>query len=104
MAICFKLCMNKARNKISHLVQKFDFGYFLPFIAKLPFCIGIRLSALRGFFCFIFDYSWKSEAIGFKYIRKGVFKITKHLYPKKSNLYCWNQTLKRFIYESREEW
>ncbi len=92
------------KKKISHIVQKFDFGYFLPFIAKLPLGLGKRLSALRGFICFLFDYNWKSEAIGYKYIRKGVYKMMKHFYPEKSNLYCWNLTLKRFIYESREEW
>ena len=96
--------MNRIRKKISHIVQKFDFGYLLPFIACLPLGLGKRLSALRGYVCFLFDYNWKSEALGFNYIRKGVFKMMKHLYPEKSNLYHWHLTLRRFAYESREEW
>jgi lauroyl/myristoyl acyltransferase len=96
--------MNKMRKKISHLVQKFDFGYFLPIIARLPLGLGKRLAVFRGFVCFLFDYGWKSEALGYKYIRKNVLKMMKHLYPHRSNLYHRYLTLRRFCYESREEW
>lgn len=96
--------MTKNRKTIRYIVQKFDFGYFLPLMARLPLGLGKFLSVFRGYVCFIFDYNWKSEAIGFKYIRKGVFKMMKHLNPQKSDLYNWYLTLRRFTYESREEW
>jgi len=75
--------MNKMRKKISYMVQKFDFGYFLPFSAYLPLGLGKMLSVFRGYVCFLFDYGWKSEALGYKYVRKGVYKMMKHLYPEK---------------------
>lgn len=52
------------------LVHKADFGWFAPFIARLPLPLAYALSGLRGRINAATGRDWRSVALGFRHIRR----------------------------------
>jgi len=85
-------------------IQKIDYGFCLPAMAKLPLPLGERLAKIRGVFNFFFDYDWRSAALGHRFVRGGTYQAMSMLSPGSGRLGCMVATLQRFIHYSREEW
>ncbi len=89
-------------KKLNDIVQKIDYGCFLKIAAALPAPIGACLSYWRGLWQFVFDYDWRSMALGRNYIRKNVNNAMKELISNR--LRSIPATAGRFLHNSRTEW
>lgn len=85
-------------------IQRIDYGFCLPAMAKTPLFIGERLAKIRGILNFFSDYDWRSMALGHRYVRKGTYQAMCMLMPDAGRRTWINATLRRFISYSREEW
>ena len=97
--------MTVKKNKIKSssfllLLQLYDYKYFLPFLARLPIGMGRKLALVRGFIHALLDYDWRSNTLGFFYIRKRVMDFMGYF----SDSPPVKGTLQRFMTNSLEEW
>lgn len=95
--------MQSGKN-LGNWIQSFDFGHLLPFLARLPLPIGEGLARCRGLVQAIFDYEWRSMALGQRYIRNRTWEAMNIMMPNAGNLKQILATTARFIHNSREEW
>ncbi|MEW6259839.1 MAG: hypothetical protein AB1547_08005 [Thermodesulfobacteriota bacterium] len=91
-------------GRAGNFVQRIDFGYLLPIMSKLPLPLGYALSVFRGIVAAALDYEWRSQAIGFNYIRGRTFQAMRMLQPEAGYRFWRNATIQRFINNSRDEW
>lgn len=95
--------MKKSKNP-GRWFERLDFKYILPIIGKMPLPLGLAGAYLRGLINYFLDYDWRSQAVGFPFVRdntKQAFQILKPGYN--SWRYSW-LTVQRFMHNSREEW
>lgn len=55
--------------RLVRLAHRADFGWFLPFIARLPLPLAYALSGVRGRINAATGRDWRSVALGFRHIR-----------------------------------
>ncbi len=89
-------------QKITRWVQRMDYRYLLPAMARLPFSIGVFASYCRGLLQVLVDYDWRSIALGRKYIRSNVYQAMTVLLGSRSKSIMG--TLGRFLHNSRSEY
>ncbi len=94
----------QSEKNLGNWIQTFDFGHLLPFLARLPLPIGEGLARCRGLVQAIFDYEWRSMALGQRYIRSRTREAMNIMLPNTGNLKRIRATAARFIHNSREEW
>ena len=86
--------------KINRLLQEWDYGVLIPFVARLPLCWGRRISLLRGMICFVMDYDWRSNTLGYPYIRNRAMDFMAMF--SSGSPRC--RVLRRFMNNAVEEW
>ena len=87
-----------------YLIQRFDYGMLLPFMAKLPLFLGENLAKIRGVIHAIADYDWRSMALRHNYVRTRTYQAMQMLLPKANTVELAFKTAMRFVHNSREEW
>lgn len=91
-------------EKAAHWMHGVDFACLVPAIARLPLPLGQKLALIRGLLCGMFDYEWRSRALGKKFVREKTTKAMQMIEPKKGYPQAQLATLRRFVQNSREEW
>jgi lauroyl/myristoyl acyltransferase len=86
------------------LIQAIDYGYLLPALARMPLGLGEALSRVRGGIQAIFDYDWRSMALGRRYVRERTYQAMRMIQPLAGRRAWIRSTLNRFVHNSREEW
>lgn len=85
-------------------IQTIDFRVFLPAIARLPLFAGENLARCRGMVQALFDYDWRSMALGQRYVRRNTYEAMKLILPGAGHRRWAFATLERFVHNSLEEW
>ncbi len=96
--------MKHNRKNIGRWLEQMDYKYVLPAIGYLPLPLGLAAANIRGLFNYCLDYEWRSQAVGFPYIRKNTGQAMRLLKPGKKSLTYSLLTAFRFMHNSREEW
>lgn len=91
-------------EKAAHWLQSLDYGYVLPFLARLPLPVGQALSTVRGLLNAAGDYEWRSLAIRCNYVRERTYQAMKMMRPDAGEHYWKQATIQRFVHNSRDEW
>jgi lauroyl/myristoyl acyltransferase len=85
-------------------VQAVDYGLVLPTMGRLPLGVGALLSRARGLLLGLFDYEWRSMALGKQFVRRNTYSALGTLMPDASRFKRMLTTLRRFEHNGREEW
>lgn len=91
-------------ESVVHWIQRFDYGVFLPMLARLPLVVGINLAKIRGVLQAVLDVDWRSITLKHRYVRHRTFEAMKIINPQVTPLTASFYTLSRFICNSTEEW
>lgn len=85
-------------------VARLDYGWVLPWLARLPRPVAAPLLALRGVVNFVFDWDWRTLSLGHGYVRAATRDAMRQLAVlsgrPQSSLWL---TLRRYLCASREE-
>jgi hypothetical protein len=81
-----------------------DYGWVLPVLARLPRWLAWPLVVLRGGVNFVFDWDWRTLALGHGYVRGATLDAMRALaaLAGSGQSPVW-LTLKRYVCASREE-
>lgn len=96
--------LNPQNRIYSRWIERIDYGIILPLLGRLHLLAGHNCSRMRGFIAYFLDYEWRSQAVGFKYIRQNTKMAYKHMIPGRKQVYYDWLTARRFAHFSREEW
>ncbi len=85
-------------------VQRADYGFLLPALARLPLPLGETLAKMRGVLRAAADYEYRSLALRQRFVRHRTFQAMRILLPGAGKRAWRAATLKRFVHDSRIEW
>ena len=89
---------------LNRRLEAIDFQYVLPVLGRLPLPLGLVGASIRGILNYVFNYDWRSQAVGFPFVRQNTAQAFQGLRPgNKRAFYSWLTAL-RFVHNSREEW
>ncbi len=92
------------RERAARFIQEIDYRFILPGMSRLPLAAGQALALLRGRLVYCFDYDWRNQASGVKYIRNSTLEGMGDICPDKDAKEWYELTKDRFVHHSREEW
>jgi hypothetical protein len=88
-------------SKLAWRWQAIDYGYLLPFMAKLPYALAHKLAMLRGSLHARYGRDWAELSVGIRYIAERTANASNQLWPK---LKAAEIVEKRYQAISKEEW
>ena len=92
------------RENLDRSILTIDYRFLLPAMARMPLTLGEYLCRLRGLILGVFDYEWRSVAIGHRYIRGSTLRAMEMIrQDSRKRQRVW-AALKRFMFNSREHW
>jgi lauroyl/myristoyl acyltransferase len=86
-----------------HALNTVDYGFYLPFIGRLPLPLAYRLSALRGMANAFIKRDWRSLVMGTRHVARQSTLAYKEIYPDKDMKQIVALVKQRYRAESREE-
>ncbi|WP_045215352.1 lysophospholipid acyltransferase family protein [Desulfonatronovibrio magnus] len=91
------------KEKLVHWIQAVDYEYLLPGMSRMPLNMGLFFSNLRGRVLYHYDYDWRNQASGVRFVRKATHKAMNCIFPGATPQQLDNLTKSRFVHHSREE-
>jgi lauroyl/myristoyl acyltransferase len=95
--------MIKVKPRFLHAIQGWDYGIFLPLMARLPLPLAYALSDLRGFLNARFSRDWAELALGFPYIAERSAKAYQEIHPLADAQVVRAWVIERYQTVAREE-
>lgn len=95
--------MTKAKARFLHAIQGWDYGIFLPLMARLPLPLAYALSDLRGFLNARFSRDWAELALGFPYIAERSAQAYQEIHPLADDQVVRAWVIERYQTVAREE-
>ena len=92
------------RHRISKVIAWLDYGWLLPWLARLPHWLARPLVALRGCINYVFDFDWRTLSLGHGYVRPATHNAMAQLVQLAGSRASPRLlTLRRYLCTSREE-
>ena len=93
----------KTQARFLHALQGWDYGIFLPLLARLPLPLAYALSDLRGFLNARFSRDWAELALGFPYVAERSARAYQDIHRQADEKTVRAWVVERYQTVAREE-